>query len=66
MSDKQDTIVRKGMRRDAVSPLWEGIVLIPDEITKASTGQIVLTAVMLYAVKILRTDGFRRVEVQFA
>ena len=65
-SNQQDTIVRKGMRRDAVSPLWEGVVLIPDEITKASTGQIVLTAVMLYAVKILRTDGFRRVEVQFA
>ena len=65
-NDKQDTIIRRGMRRDMVAPMWEGVTLIPDEITKASTGQIVLTAVMLYAVKILRTDGFRRVEVQFA
>ena len=65
-NDKQDTIIRRGMRRDAVAPIWEGVTLIPDEVTKASTGQIVLTAVMLYAVKILRTDGFRRVEVQFA
>ena len=65
-NNKQDTIARRGMRRDMVSPMWEGVTLIPDEITKASTGQIVITAVMLYAVKILRADGFRRVEVQFA
>ena len=65
-NSKQDTIARRGMRRDMVAPMWEGVTLIPDEITKASTGQIVVTAVMLYAVKILRTDGFRRVEVQFA
>ena len=64
--NQQDTIVRKGMRRDMVAPMWEGVTLIPDEITKAASGQIVLTAVMLYAVKILRADGFRRVEVQFA
>ena len=66
VSDKQDTIIRRGMRRDAVSPLWEGITLIPDEITLAASGQIKLTAIMLYAIKILRADGFRRVEVQFA
>lgn len=61
----QDTIVRRGMRRDAVAPIWEGVTIIPDEVTKAGTGEIVVTAVMLHAVKILRADGFKRVQVRF-
>ena len=39
----------------AVCPQWEGVTIIPDEVTKAANGQIVITAVMLYAFKILRT-----------
>ncbi|MCY3671327.1 MAG: hypothetical protein OXH14_09635 [Alphaproteobacteria bacterium] len=65
-NNKQDAIVRRGMRRDAVCATWEGIELIPDEVTKASTGQIVLTAVMLHAKKVLRADGFKRIEVQLS
>ena len=38
-----------------VAPIWEGVTLIPDEITKAANGQIVITAVMLYAIQILRS-----------
>ena len=53
-STKQNAIVRLGTRRDMVAPIWEGVSLIPDEITKAKSGQIVITAVMLHAVKILR------------
>ena len=52
--NKQNAVVRLGMRRDMVAPVWEGVTLIPDEITKAANGQIVVTAVMLHAVKILR------------
>ena len=63
-SDKQNMLIRRGMRRDMVAPVWEGITLIPDEITKAANGQIVLTAVMLHAVKILRTDGFFKQETK--
>ena len=40
-------LIRLGQRRDYVSrrPVWDSIVtLIPDEITKAANGQIVLTA----------------------
>ena len=48
---KQNAIVRLGMRRDAVAPIWEGVSLIPDEITKAAEGQIRITGVMLHAVK---------------
>ena len=42
-ANKQDTLVRLGMRRDAVAPLWEGITLIPDEITGAKKGEITIT-----------------------
>ena len=65
-ANKQNAIVRRGMRRDMVAPIWEGITLIPDEITKAGSGQIVVTAVMLHAVKILRAAGFAKVETQHA
>ena len=63
-SKKQLAVIRLGSRRDLVAPIWEGITLIPDEITKAGMGQIVVTAVMLYAVKILRADGFFKQQLQ--
>ena len=59
---KQEAIVRLGLRGDMVAPIWGGISLIPDEVTKAGTGQIVLTAVMLHAVKIKRAGGFYKQE----
>ena len=65
-STKQNAIVRLGTRRDMVAPIWEGVSLIPDEITKAKSGQIVITAVMLHAVKILRADGFYKQQTQSA
>ena len=65
-SNKHNTIVRRGVRRDMVAPVWEGITLIPDEVTLAANGQIKVTAVMLHAVKVLRTAGFAKVEVQHA
>ena len=65
-ANKQEAIVRLGMRRDAVCPIWEGLTLIPDEVTKAKQGEIVITAVMLHAVKILRSDGFYKQETQHA
>ena len=65
-SSKQNAVIRLGARRDMVAPIWEGITLIPDEVTKAANGQIVITAVMLHAVKILRKDGFYKIESQHA
>ena len=50
-STKQQTIVRLGARRDAVAGLWQGVTIIPDEITRAKQGEIVITAVLLAAVK---------------
>ena len=64
--NKQDVLVRKGSRPDAVAPLWEGVTLIPDEITKAGTGEIVITALLMAAFKVIRTDGFARIQSQHA
>ena len=61
--NKQNGLIRLGMRRDMVAPIWENVAIIPDEITKADEGQIKITAVMLHAVKILRVAGFYKQEV---
>jgi len=60
-SDVQEGIAARAVNAmHAVAPVWEGVTLIPDEITKASSGEIVLTGVMLYGFAILRQDGFNR------
>ena len=46
------------------APIWEGVTLIPDEVTKAGTGEIIITAVLLAAFRILRTDGFFKQQTQ--
>ena len=56
-TNRQDVIIRRGMSMTAVAPTWEGVTLIPDEITRAANGQITITAVMLYATKVLRTGA---------
>ena len=65
-SNKQNAIIRLGARKDMVAPIWEGVTLIPDEITKAGSGQIVVTAVLLHAIKILRAGGFYKQQIQNA
>ena len=65
-SNKQNNVIRLGMRRDMVAPIWEGIELITDEITKASTGEIVITAIMMHNVKVLRSGGFYKQEAKVA
>ena len=65
-SDKQDVLVRRGSARDAVAAIWRSVTLIPDEISKADTGEIKVTAVVLAAFKVVRTDGFARIETQHA
>ena len=58
-SSKQNAIVRLGNYTDMVAPIWEGVTIIPDDLTKAKSGQIlIVTAVMLHAVKLLRSDAY--------
>ena len=64
--DKQNVVIRRGGRQDAVVAIWEGVSLITDEVTQAKAGEIIVTAVMLYAFKVLRADGFSKVESQHA
>ena len=56
-TNRQNVVIRRGMSETAVVPVWDGIRLIPDEITKAANGQIVITAIMLFAMKVLRKNG---------
>ncbi len=50
----------------AVMPIWRGITLIPDNVTKAKSGQLVLTAVALWSLKVLRSDAFSRLKFKLA
>ena len=61
---KQDALVRRGMRRDFVQPVWDSVEIIPDEITAADEGEIIITAVGLFAQKLLRSDGFYKQELK--
>ena len=54
----QDAVAARGMLRHCVAPIWEGVTIIPDEVTKAASGEIVLTAVLLHAVKVIRGGRF--------
>ena len=65
-STKQKSVVRLGGRRDMTAAIWQGVTIIPDEITRAKQGEIVITAIMLAAVKILRAGGFFKAEVKVA
>ena len=65
-SNKQNAVIRRGMNRDMVAPIWEGVTIIPDEVTKAKSGEIVITSVMLHGAKILRADGFYKQQSQHA
>ena len=65
-SSRQNNIIRLGLAPAMVTPIWEGISLIPDEITLAANGQIKLTAVMLFASKILRAAAWWKQMAQIA
>ena len=65
-SHKQNAIIRLGMRRDMVAPIWEGIEIIDDPYTKSASGQVQVTAIMLFAIKVLRSDGFYKQQTQHA
>ena len=65
-TNDQNVIVRKGMRRDFSNPLWMGLEIVFDDITGASTGELVIWAYLMSARKLLRADGFQRRMVQVA
>ena len=63
-SNKQNAVVRLGMRRDMVQPLWNGVTIITDEVTLSGKGEIEITAVLLMNTRILRAAGFHKQQIQ--
>ena len=64
---RQDAVIAKALgQQHAVMPTWSAIQLVTDEVTKLQTRIIVLTAIQLFAFKVLRADGFARVRFQVA
>ena len=49
-----------------VQPIWGGVQLIRDEYSKSQTGEIRLTALVLCAVKVVRTASVTRVSIKTA
>ena len=61
---RQDVIIRRGTRQDAVVALWDGPVAIMDEISGSGTGELEVTVLQQVAWKITRPAGFSRIEVR--
>ena len=61
---KQNALVRLGMRRDYVQPVWGSVELIVDELTMADAGKIKISAVGLFNQKLLRSEGFHKQSVK--
>ncbi len=60
-SNVEQAVVARGMQhRHAVCPIWNGVTIIPDRVTKADQGQVKISAIMLYNFKVVRADGFQR------
>ena len=65
-SNKQNVVIMRGNAPAMFAPIWEGVTIIPDSVTKAKQGQIVVTAVMLSAQKIVRADSLYKQQIQTA
>ena len=65
-SNRQNVVIKRGSAMSMTAPVWSGVTIVPDEITKVANGQIVITAIMLYAVKLLRADDYYKQQIQTA
>ena len=65
--NKQNALIRLGMDRGAaVQPMWEGISLVVDEVTRATQGEIVIHAILLSNFQITRAAQFYKQQTQHA
>ena len=64
VNKKQDSVIRLGLRRDAVQPVWGAVTIIVDEVTLSGKGEIEVTAVLGMNTKILRAGGFHKQQSQ--
>ncbi len=63
-ANKRDVLVRKGIRRDLVQPVWQGIQLLVDETTGRTKGEVTISARVITNRKVIRAGGFARVQAQ--
>ena len=67
VAHKQNAVIRLGMRRDMVQPVWQAVTIIVDEYgALAGKGEIEVTAVLGMNTKILRAAGFWKGQSQHA
>lgn len=63
VSSKQQAIrMTTGANGSLVVPVWQGVQIIRDNVSKANKGQICLTAHMLYNFAVKRTDGITQLQ----
>ena len=63
-SHRQNAVVRLGLQRDAVQPVWSAATIIVDETSLSGKGEIEVTAVLGMNTKILRAAGFYKQQSQ--
>lgn len=63
-NNKQDVLVRRGMRPDAYLPMWDGVTILVDPYSRSDTGQIEFTGILLFGFGGVRSGGFRQQQVQ--
>ena len=63
---KQDCVVRRGLRQDAVIPIWQGVDILEDVYTGRGKGEIEISAVMQCNWKVTRVAGFIRHQVDIS
>ena len=64
-ANKQNAVIRLGLRRNMVQPTWQAVTIIVDEYGElAGKGEIEVTAVLGMNTKILRADGFHKQQIQ--
>ena len=65
--NKQDALVILGTgRRNAIAPIWQGVEITVDRVTKAGAGTVEIFAALYAAFSVSRADGFSRQETQHA
>ncbi len=67
-SNKADGLTFRAERGmgSAVAPMWQGLQMIRDEVTGASSGQVHLTLIMLWGFKVIRESAYRQWRAQTA
>ena len=64
-ANKNEIAIRhRGSARAAVAPIWQGLKLITDEITRANRGQIRLTVLALFGFRIIRKDQYAALKMK--